>query len=282
MLLFARDGSGDSSWNRGLRLRRCAEVSDDGLPWGYGALMIVFLHGVPETAQLWDRLRAQLEQPSIALGLPGFGRARPEGFTATKDAYVEWLVAELTALGEPVDLVGHDWGAGLTYRVATAVPQLLRSWVADIANVIHPDYRWHDFAQIWQTPGEGEAFMAQRLEAQPDDAAALFEMFGVDHEAAVAMARENDATMSDCILDLYRSATPNIAALWPSVTGASPVPGLVLCPSDDPFGDEAMSQAVATSLGAQHRNLPGLSHWWPLQDPAGSARVIEEFVKSHS
>ena len=25
-----------------------------------------------------------------------------------------------TRFGEPVDLVGHDWGAGLTYRVVTA------------------------------------------------------------------------------------------------------------------------------------------------------------------
>ena len=31
------------------------------------ASMIVFLHGVPETANLWDDLRADLSEPSVAL-----------------------------------------------------------------------------------------------------------------------------------------------------------------------------------------------------------------------
>ena len=52
--------------------------------------------------------------------MPGFGCPRPAEFGATKDEYVEWLVAELEGMDGPVDLVGHDWGAGLTYRVATA------------------------------------------------------------------------------------------------------------------------------------------------------------------
>ena len=81
--------------------------------------MIVFLHGVPETAALWDKVRAEFEEETVALSLPGFGCARPSGFGATKDDYVDWLVAELETFDEPVDLVGHDWGALLTYRIAT-------------------------------------------------------------------------------------------------------------------------------------------------------------------
>lgn len=79
--------------------------------------MIVFVHGVPETASLWDKVRSHIEAESVALTLPGFGCPRPDGFGATKDEYVEWLVAELDTFDEPVDLVGHDWGASLTYRV---------------------------------------------------------------------------------------------------------------------------------------------------------------------
>ena len=110
--------------------------------------MIVFVHGVPETADLWDKVRAGLDAESVALSLPGFGCSRPAGFGATKDDYVGWLVAELDRISGPVDLVGHDWGAGLTYRVATAYGDRLRSWAADVANVMHPDYTWHDFARI--------------------------------------------------------------------------------------------------------------------------------------
>lgn len=100
--------------------------------------MVVFVHGVPETATLWDKLRGLLQRGSVALSLPGFGCARPDGFAATHDAYVAWLCDEIRRLGPPVDLVGHDWGAGLTYRIATAHGDLLRSWVA--AQVGMPHY----------------------------------------------------------------------------------------------------------------------------------------------
>ena len=66
-----------------------------------------------------------------------------------------------------IDLVGHDWGAGLTYRVATAYGNRLRSWAADIGNIAHPDYEWHDFAKLWQTPGEGEAFVESQNAQAP-------------------------------------------------------------------------------------------------------------------
>src|SRR3546814_10170197 len=92
--------------------------------------MIVFVHGVPETAAIWKAVQDHVEGDSVALALPGFGTARPAGFGATKDDYVQWLVSELDPIGEPVHLVGHDWGAGLTYRVATAFGDRLGSWAA--------------------------------------------------------------------------------------------------------------------------------------------------------
>jgi pimeloyl-ACP methyl ester carboxylesterase len=59
----------------------------------------VFVHGVPETAALWDALRAKLDrEDSVALSLPGFGCARPAGVSATKEAYVDWLIRELEKL----------------------------------------------------------------------------------------------------------------------------------------------------------------------------------------
>jgi pimeloyl-ACP methyl ester carboxylesterase len=55
----------------------------------------VFVHGLPETSRIWDSLRRTLDRDSIALALPGFGTDRPAGFTATKDAYAEWLADQL-------------------------------------------------------------------------------------------------------------------------------------------------------------------------------------------
>ena len=242
--------------------------------------MIVFVHGVPETAALWDNLRARLDAESVALAMPGFGCPRPAGFGATKDDYVGWLRDELECLGEPADLIGHDWGAGLTYRVVTAHPELIRSWAADVANVVHPDYVWHEFARIWQTPGDGEAFFADQAASTPEQRAAVFEAFGVPHEDALALASGSDETMASCILDLYRSATPNVYADWKDSLGPTPAPGLVLWPTVDPFGDEAKSREVAEMLGARHHALDGLSHWWPLQAPAATAGILADFFSS--
>jgi pimeloyl-ACP methyl ester carboxylesterase len=244
--------------------------------------MIVFVHGVPETSAIWDQLRSHVNGDSVALSLPGFGGPRPSGFGATGEDYVEWLVGALEDIGEPIDLVGHDWGAGLTYRVATTHGELLRSWCADIASIMHPEYVWHDFARIWQTPGEGEAFFENQQTATLDDRAAIYELFGVGHDDARAMADAVDETMGACILDLYRSATPNPFARWGGQFAPTSAPGMVLHPSEDPFDDEARSLEVAVMLGAAHRELDGLSHWWPLQGPQQSATLINEFVDSVS
>jgi len=119
----------------------------------------VFVHGVPETGRIWDGVR-ELVPGSISLDLPGFGCPTPEGFSATKDAYAEWLEQRLRRVDGPIDLVGHDWGALLTLRIASATSVPLRSWAADIASCYQPDYVWHAGARTWQTPGEGEAALA--------------------------------------------------------------------------------------------------------------------------
>lgn len=242
--------------------------------------MIVLVHGVPETAAIWNKVRNHLDGDSVALAMPGFAGPRPEGFGATKDEYVAWLLGELDHIGEPVDLVGHDWGSGLTYRVATAYGDRIRSWSADVANVMHPNYVWHDFARIWQTSGDGEAFFHAREGEPAEDRAALFEALGVAHDDAVAMASWASETMASCILDLYRSAVPNPYADWNEAWGPTLAPGLVLWPSEDPFGDEVQSIEVAEVLGAHHQALDGVGHWWPLQAPATTAAVLNKFISS--
>ena len=86
----------------------------------------VLVHGVPETAGVWDALRAELARDDVvALRLPGFGCPWPDGFGATKEEYADWLVAEVAAVDGPVDLVGHDWGGAVSYTHLT-LPTILR------------------------------------------------------------------------------------------------------------------------------------------------------------
>ena len=241
--------------------------------------MIVFVHGVPETAAIWTGVRAAIPRESVALALPGFGCPRPAGFGATMDEYVDWLLTELDEIDGPIDLVGHDWGAGFTYRVAGAFGHRLHSWAADVGNIVHPEYEWHDIAKLWQTPGDGEMFVASQSELPAEERAPLFVAMGLTPAHALEMAAASDATMGGCILDLYRSATPNLHHHWGpwAVTSA---PGLVLHPAEDPFSNEAMAAEVAESTGARYERIEGAGHFWPYQAPEPAAALLESFWAS--
>jgi pimeloyl-ACP methyl ester carboxylesterase len=84
---------------------------------------LVFVHGNPETAAIWDALVAVLDEPEVVrLSPPGFGAPVPPGWHATPIAYRDWLVQQLEAIGTPVDLVARAIGVAMTR------PDMLRSW----------------------------------------------------------------------------------------------------------------------------------------------------------
>jgi len=238
--------------------------------------LIAFVHGVPETAAIWDGIRDRIDRRSTALAMPGFGNQRPADFGATKDDYLSWLLDELDALHPPVDLVGHDWGAILTARVATAHGDRIRSFVFDCGNVSHPDYEWHAFAQVWQTAGDGEAFFEAQAASSVEDRAVGLTGLGVPLEGAREMAAAGDAVMGTCILDLYRSATPNPHSDWGPLPPSS-AKGLVVHPTEDPFSEEAKAREVAAALGADFATLDGAGHFWPYQAPDAGAALLESF-----
>ena len=101
-------------------------------------------------------------------------------------------------------------------------------------------------------------------------------MFGVPHDAAVALGRPLDQTMADCILALYRSAL-DVGKEWaPDFHDIAP-PGRIVIPSDDAFLSGELARNSAQRTGASVIELDGLGHWWMLQDPARGAAVLEEF-----
>ena len=245
---------------------------------------IVLVHGVPETPAIWEYLRSELTRSDVVTPqLPGFGCPRPSGFGATKEEYLQWLVAELETIATdgPIDLVGHDWGGGFVVRVVSTRPDLVRSWVTDAAGIGDIDFEWHDFAKIWQTPGEGEQFFEQQMAATPEERGSVFEMFGVPSDRAVALAATADEVMAACILDLYRSAV-DVGRQWGPDFKDIPKPGLVIVPSEDPFLSDTGATNAARQAGASIEKLAGIGHWWMLQDPAQGARVIESFWSSLS
>jgi pimeloyl-ACP methyl ester carboxylesterase len=250
---------------------------------------VVLVHGNPETDAVWGPLVAELGRRGVASGdvvrlsPPGWGAPVPDGWGATLEEYRRWLVGELEAIGEPVDLVGHDWGGGHVVTVAMTRPDLLRSWCSDVLGVFDPDYVWHELAQTWQAPEAGEAAVAAVL----DDHEALADglvPYGVPRDIALEMARSFDAGTARCILGLYRDAAqPAMARLGENLPAAAARPGLMVLATDDPFGGtEEMRRRAAARAGARVAVLEGVGHWWMVQDPARGAAVLTEFWRSMS
>jgi pimeloyl-ACP methyl ester carboxylesterase len=243
----------------------------------------VFVHGFPETSSIWDSLRRALDRDSLALALPGFGTPRPSGFAATKDAYAEWLADALSAVEPPVDLVGHDVGALLSLRVATAFDVPLRSFVVDVAPIFHPEFTWPERVQRLQTPGVGEELLKTTREVDPEDpnsTAARLAGAGVPIEEARVIAAAHDETMSRSMLDFYRSAVPNVARdWWEDVDRPTRARGLVLLLPDPPE-EEERSFEVARRLGAETARLDGLEHCWMAEAPEKVAAVLKRFWSS--
>jgi pimeloyl-ACP methyl ester carboxylesterase len=183
---------------------------------------------------------------------PGLRYPDPRGLDGHQGAIVLWLIDQLEAVGEPVDLVGHDWGGGFGYRVITTRPDLIRSWVIDVAGLFHPNYEWHAFAKIWQTPGDGEKYFADTLATPVESRAQLYESVGMTPEVAKALGEAIDEEMARCILALYRSAIQPVIVAWgKNAEDAAARPGLVMVPTADPFSsDSTLAVETAERMGA--------------------------------
>jgi pimeloyl-ACP methyl ester carboxylesterase len=230
------------------------------------------VHGVPDTAALWDDLRAHLARTDvIAPNLPGFAAPQPDGFGATKEEYVDWLIGEVEQVGEPVDIVGHDWGSLLVQRVVSLRPELVRTWAAGAATVDRT-YVWHEVAKMWQTPGVGEQVMAAMTPDATVDA--LAEQMGSRDKAAAVAARVDD-TMKECILALYRSAAAGFGEWHDDVDRVLPTrPGIVFWGANDAFVTPDFGERLAQRTHAELA-MYNTGHWWPVTQAAEVAAALE-------
>jgi pimeloyl-ACP methyl ester carboxylesterase len=231
----------------------------------------VFVHGVPDTHRVWDAVRSRLgRNDTVTLSLPGFGCPVPDGFAATKEAYVDWLLGELGAMKRPIDLVGHDWGGLLVVRAVSVQPDAVRTWAAGAAP-LDREYVWHKAAQAWQTPEVGERMMAGLT---PEGTQAALVAAGVPPADAVTVVRNLDDTMKQCILKLYRSAV-NAGAEWEDDLRRVSAPGLVLWGEKDPYVSVEFGARLAEKTRARFVSYPGCSHWWQLERPAEVATELQ-------
>lgn len=244
----------------------------------------LFLHGVPDSPAIWRPLQQQLGLPADQMfvpALPGFETPLPKGFAATKEAYVDWVLAEIETIFRqhgPVDVIGHDWGAMIIQRAAMLRPELIRSWIISNA-VIEPQYRGHRVAHIWRTPILGELFMAL---AKPERLARTLKSSGVPadiaDEAAVLWRVEGK---KKAILKLYRS----VAALgfkdnWARDIPNLPANGALIWGENDRFVPFSVAERYAKATATPLFRVAGAGHWAIAERPAEVAEIMRRFWTS--
>ncbi|MET0704801.1 MAG: alpha/beta hydrolase [Mycobacterium sp.] len=241
-------------------------------------MTVVLVHGNPETSAIWGPLIEELGRDDVvALSPPGFGAPLPDDFAATYLDYRDWLAEQLGQFEQPVDLVGHDWGGGHVLTLAIEHPELIRSWVSDVVGILDEDYVWHDLAQVWQTPGDGEQMLEAMNSGPLAERAEALSSMGIPLDVATELAAAGGPEMSRAILALYRSAVQPVMRNL-ELERAAARPGLAVVATEDTYvGTEEMRRRAAARAGAQVDVLDGLGHWWMLQDPARGAAMLNRF-----
>ena len=250
---------------------------------GAGDSPILFLHGVPDSADMWqpmiDRLKG--EYHCYAPDLPGLGRSTaPPDFPLTLDhmaGFIESL-ADGAEIARPLNLVVTDFGAPYGLSWAVTHPDEVRR-IAVVGGVsFFSDYRWHRNARILRTPIVGDIVMsltanysvfARSLRpAAPSLSDAHWRA-----TYALSFARPSVRRMT---LRLYRSLNPQDFLGWEdrllALTGR--IPTLVLWGDRDPF----ISSTYADRFGAaQVEHFADYDHWLAIEAPEAVSDRLARF-----
>lgn len=117
----------------------CRAAGERGRP------VLMFLHGFPEAAFVWDELLEHFAHPAhggyrcIAPNLRGYeASSQPAEVSAYRPRHLVQDIAALVRLeGAPLEcLVAHDWGGAVAWNLANQQPQLMRRLA--IINSPHP------------------------------------------------------------------------------------------------------------------------------------------------
>jgi pimeloyl-ACP methyl ester carboxylesterase len=246
-------------------MRREAVIDGTLVSWlEAGDEPILYVHGVPDSAELWTPF---LERTGgIAIDLPGFGASgKPAQWPYSLDGYARFLPAFLDALGvDRVRLVAHDWGA-----VALTLAGRIERLVAIDVLPLLPGHRWHWVARAWRTPLLGELTMGATGRTL------LRRLGGLSTAHADQVLRHFDHGTQRAILKLYR-ADRAVTAPLDAVTA----PALVVWGERDRYLDPAWAQRVASGLGgpAEVEIVPGAGHW-PWMEAPGILQRIAGFLE---
>lgn len=250
---------------------------------------VLLLHGFPDSAHLWRHQVPALVDAgfrTVTLDLHGLGDSdRPtDPARYSLPSAADDVVAILDALEiTSVDLVGHDWGAGLAWVLAMTQAERVRRLVA--LSVGHPGGFFADavaqrerswYMLFFLHPGVAEAALKR-------DDWRLFRLLLRDR-----------GDMSRYVTDLARPGALSAALNWyrANVTpewygrGELPVRMPVTCPvmgvwsTEDHHLTEAQMTASERFVSApwRYERIEGASHWMQLDAPDRLNELLLEFL----
>lgn len=165
----------------------CRATGERGRP------VLMFLHGFPEAAFVWDALLVHFAKPEnggyrcIAPNLRGYEKSSaPAEVSAYRPKFLIQDIAALIAIetaqsgGQLAMLVAHDWGGAVAWGVANQLPHLMKKLA--IINSPHPGTFWRE---LKSNPKQQAASAYMNFLIRPDaekilledDCRRLFEFF---------------------------------------------------------------------------------------------------------
>jgi pimeloyl-ACP methyl ester carboxylesterase len=255
------------------------DVLDDGPVDGSA---VVLLHGFPERASHWAATSEILHRHGLRTLAPdqrGYSPgARPRGrWHYRMRSLVSDVVALVEAYGEPVHLVGHDWGAAVAWATSAAYPDAVRTLTA--VSVPHPAafaralVSSDQARRSWYVVAFQPPALVELLAQHTDRLDRLLRAGGMT-EAEVARFRREIVEYGALpgALGWYRALPFSVG----STTGPIRVPTTLVWSDRDPAVSRRGAELTGAHVHAAYelRVLQGVSHWIPTQAPAALADAI--------
>ncbi len=286
----------------------CRSAGEKGRP------VLVFLHGFPEAAFVWDELLIHFAKPEnggyrcVAPNLRGFEQSSaPTDVSAYRPKHLVQDIAALITLegGQIECLVAHDWGGAVAWNLAASQPQLIKKLA--ILNSPHPGTFLREL-QHSPTQQTASAYMnflirpdAEKLLAE-DDFRRLFEFFmPFSSVKGTKGPRVAPGWLTDAVRAQYRDVWQRGLTGPLNFYRASPLrPGPDIAKLVIPralldvqlrtlviwgMGDIALPPGLLDGLEAfvprmELQRIEGATHWLIHEQPALVAQHLQRFLAS--
>lgn len=248
---------------------------------------ILALHGWPQDGTCWDGVAAALTATGRRVVVPDLRGSRPAAAPAGRWAYrTAALVADVRAIidavGEPVHLVGHDWGSALAWYVAASQPDLVRTLTA--VSVPHPGafarslLTSRQVVASWYLAAFQLPWLPELYLGTPHRASALLQRTGLPRRYADAYAaRLADRRVARGGLNWYRAALLTGPRLLRARLRAPVLQ--VWSDRDVALTDAAMRRGrFHTEAAFAYEVLHDVPHWIPETAPDRLAELILRHV----